>query len=30
MEVTARLLGQSIRDKTIVLTGAMVPYKSTA
>ena len=27
MEVTARLLGQSIRDKTIVLTGAMVPYK---
>jgi L-asparaginase len=27
MEVTARLLGPSIRDKTIVLTGAMVPYK---
>ena len=27
MEVTARLLGSSIRDKTIVLTGAMVPYK---
>jgi L-asparaginase len=27
LEVTARLLGQSIRDKTIVLTGAMVPYK---
>ena len=27
MEVTARLLGRSIRDKTIVLTGAMVPYK---
>jgi L-asparaginase len=25
--VTARLLGQSIRDKTVVLTGAMVPYK---
>ena len=27
MEVTARLLGQSELDKTIVLTGAMVPYK---
>ncbi len=27
MEVTARLLGQSKLDKTIVLTGAMVPYK---
>lgn len=27
MEVTAKLLGQSIHDKTIVLTGAMVPYK---
>jgi L-asparaginase len=27
MEVTARLLGQSGLDKTIVLTGAMVPYK---
>ena len=27
MEVTARLLGPSIRDKTVVLTGAMVPYK---
>ena len=26
MEVTARLLGQSITDKTIVLTGAMIPY----
>jgi hypothetical protein len=27
MEVTARLLGQSIRDKAIILTGAIVPYK---
>ena len=27
MEVTARTLGENIRDKTIVLTGAMVPYK---
>ena len=27
MEVTARLLGRSGLDKTIVLTGAMVPYK---
>jgi len=27
MEVTARLLGEAIRDKTVVLTGAMVPYK---
>jgi len=27
MEVTARLLGQSNLGKTIVLTGAMVPYK---
>ena len=27
MEVTAQVLGQSIRDKTIVLTGAMIPYK---
>ncbi len=27
MEVTALVLGQAIRDKTIVLTGAMVPYK---
>lgn len=27
MEVTARLLGPAIRDKTVVLTGAMVPYK---
>ncbi|MBI4428123.1 MAG: asparaginase [Ignavibacteriales bacterium] len=27
MELTARVLGESIKDKTIVLTGAMVPYK---
>jgi L-asparaginase len=27
MEETARLLGRSIANKTIVLTGAMVPYK---
>jgi L-asparaginase len=27
MDVTARLLGQHIRDKTVVLTGAMVPYR---
>jgi L-asparaginase len=27
MEVTARVLGENIRGKTIVLTGAMVPYK---
>jgi L-asparaginase len=27
MEVTARMLGRAIRNKTIVLTGAMVPYK---
>jgi L-asparaginase len=27
MEVTARLLGQAGLDKTIVLTGAMIPYK---
>jgi L-asparaginase len=27
MEDTARLLGKSIGGKTIVLTGAMVPYK---
>ncbi len=26
MEVTARLLGENITDKTIVLTGAMIPY----
>jgi L-asparaginase len=27
MEETANVLGKSITDKTIVLTGAMVPYK---
>jgi len=27
MELTARALGMAIKDKTIVLTGAMVPYK---
>ena len=27
MSDTARLLGQKIKDKTIVLTGAMIPYK---
>ena len=27
MEITARDLGESIKDKTIVLTGAIVPYK---
>jgi len=27
MEVTARALGNAITNKTIVLTGAMVPYK---
>jgi L-asparaginase len=27
VEVTARILGQAIKDKTVVLTGAMVPYK---
>lgn len=27
MEVTARAIAAAVRDKTIVLTGAMVPYK---
>ena len=27
MEVTARALGLAVKDKTIVLTGALVPYK---
>ena len=27
MEFTARTLGSAIRNKTIVLTGAMIPYK---
>ncbi|HET9130539.1 MAG TPA: asparaginase domain-containing protein [Terriglobia bacterium] len=27
MEETAKVLGPSVKDKTVVLTGAMVPYK---
>jgi L-asparaginase len=27
MEQTALLLGENLKDKTIVLTGAMIPYK---
>lgn len=27
MEVTAKVLGATVQDKTIVLTGAMIPYK---
>ena len=27
MEVTAKVLGMAINDKTVVLTGAMIPYK---
>ena len=27
MEVTAQFLGDRIKDKTIILTGAMIPYK---
>ncbi len=27
MEMTAQVLGENIKDKTIVLTGAMIPYK---
>lgn len=27
LEITARKLGERIRDKTVILTGAMVPYK---
>ncbi|HUI28643.1 MAG TPA: asparaginase domain-containing protein [Candidatus Acidoferrales bacterium] len=27
MEQTARVLGEAIKDKTIILTGAMIPYK---
>lgn len=27
MEVTARFLGPRIKNKTVVLTGAMIPYK---
>ena len=27
MEITAQVLGKKIKDKTIILTGAMIPYK---
>ena len=27
MEITAKYLGDRIKDKTIVITGAMIPYK---
>ena len=27
MDVTAKVLGATIKDKTVVLTGAMIPYK---
>jgi L-asparaginase len=27
LEVTAKVLGPAVRDKTVVLTGAMIPYK---
>ncbi len=27
MEITAKILGQKIKDKTIILTGAMIPIK---
>jgi L-asparaginase len=27
MEITARFLSEKIKDKTMVLTGAMIPYK---
>jgi L-asparaginase len=27
MEVTARVLGEAMKNKTIVVTGAMIPYK---
>lgn len=27
MEITARHLGERVKDKTVVLTGAMIPYK---
>jgi L-asparaginase len=27
MEVTAKYLGKRIKNKTIVLTGAMIPYR---
>jgi L-asparaginase len=27
MDITARVLGEVVKEKTVVLTGAMVPYK---
>jgi len=27
MEITAHALGEKVKGKTIVLTGAMIPYK---
>lgn len=27
MEITANVLGREIKDKTVILTGAMIPYK---
>jgi L-asparaginase len=27
MEVTARVLGEAMKNKTVVVTGAMIPYK---
>lgn len=27
MQLTAQVLGQSLQDKTVVLTGAMIPYE---
>ena len=27
MEVTARAIAEAVKDKTVVLTGAMIPYK---
>ncbi|HYK88196.1 MAG TPA: asparaginase domain-containing protein [Acidobacteriota bacterium] len=27
MEITARVLGEALKEKTVVLTGAMIPYK---
>jgi L-asparaginase len=27
MDITARVLGEVLKEKTVVLTGAMVPYK---
>jgi L-asparaginase len=27
MDITAKVLGEKIKDKTIIITGAMIPYK---